>query len=104
MHGFDMGRPAETAKEAIQWTYLAYLAAVKQQDGAAMSLGRVDSFFDIYIEKDLAAGTITEADAQEMIDHFVMKLRFVRHLRPNSYDQIFAGDPTWVTASIGGRT
>eukprot|EP00959_Pyramimonas_sp_CCMP1952_P415641 8708923-Pyramimonas_sp.AAC.2 len=104
IYGVDMSKPAQNAREAIQWTYLAYLGAVKQQDGAAMSLGRVDSFFDIYIEKELAAGLITEAEAQEMIDHFVMKLRFVRHLRPHSYDEIFAGDPTWVTATIGGRT
>ena len=101
-YGFDVTRPAETAQEAIQWTYFAYLAAVKEQDGAAMSLGNVSSFLDIYIEKDLQAGKITEAEAQEMIDHFVMKLRLVRHLRPGAYDEIFGGDPTWVTESIGG--
>ena len=101
-YGFDVTRPAETAQEAIQWTYFAYLAAVKEQDGAAMSLGNVSSFLDIYIEKDLQAGKITESEAQEMIDHFVMKLRLVRHLRPGAYDEIFGGDPTWVTESIGG--
>lgn len=101
-YGFDVTRPAENAQEAIQWTYFAYLAAVKEQDGAAMSLGNVSSFLDIYIEKDLQAGKITEAEAQEMIDHFVMKLRLVRHLRPGAYDEIFGGDPTWVTESIGG--
>jgi len=101
-HGFDVSRPAETAQEAIQWTYFAYLAGIKEQDGAAMSLGNVSSFLDIYIEKDLQSGKITEAEAQEFIDHFVMKLRLVRHLRPGAYDEIFGGDPTWVTESIGG--
>ena len=101
-YGFDVTKPAETAQEAIQWVYFAYLAAVKEQDGAAMSLGNVSSFLDIYIERDLQAGKITEAEAQEMIDHFVMKLRLVRHLRPGAYDEIFGGDPTWVTESIGG--
>ncbi len=101
-YGLDLSRPAENAQEAIQWTYMAYLAAVKDQDGAAMSLGSVSSFLDIYIEKDLKAGKITERDAQEYIDHFVMKLRMVRHLRMEAYEQIFAGDPTWVTESIGG--
>lgn len=102
IYGFDLSRPAETAQEAIQWVYLAYLAAVKEQDGAAMSLGNVSSFLDIYIEKDLANGTITEEFAQEMIDQFVMKLRLVRHLRMDAYNEIFAGDPTWVTEAIGG--
>ncbi|MGX5687624.1 formate C-acetyltransferase [Arcticibacter tournemirensis] len=101
-YGFDISRPAANALEAVQWVYFAYLAAVKEQDGAAMSLGNVSSFLDIYIERDLAAGVITEVEAQEMIDHFVMKLRTVRHLRPASYDEIFGGDPTWVTESIGG--
>ncbi len=101
-YGFDVTKPAESAKEAIQWVYFAYLAAVKEQDGAAMSLGNVSSFLDIYLEKDLQAGKITEAEAQEMVDHFVMKLRLVRHLRPGAYDEIFGGDPTWVTESIGG--
>ncbi len=98
----DLSRPAQTGKEAVQWTYMAYLAAVKEQDGAAMSLGSVSSFLDIYIERDLQAGIITEQEAQEYIDHFVMKLRMVRHLRMEAYEQIFAGDPTWVTESIGG--
>lgn len=102
-YGLDITRPAETAQEAVQWTYIAYLAAIKEQDGAAMSLGNVSSFFDIYIERDLEAEIITEAEAQEMIDQFVMKLRLVRHLRPASYDEIFGGDPTWVTESIGGQ-
>jgi len=102
-YGLDLSRPAENAKEAVQWTYMAYLAAVKEQDGAAMSLGNVSSFLDIYLERDLEAGLITEAEAQEMIDHFVMKLRMVRHLRPQAYDEIFGGDPTWVTEAIGGQ-
>ncbi len=101
-YGFDVSNPATNAKEAIQWTYLAYLAAVKEQDGAAMSLGNVSNFFDVYIERDLQAGIITEAEAQEMVDHFVMKLRIVRHLRMDAYNQLFAGDPTWVTEVIGG--
>ena len=83
---------------------MGYLAAVKEQDGAAMSLGNVSTFLDIYIDQDLKAGVITEEFAQEMIDQFVMKLRMVRHLRMNAYDEIFAGDPTWVTESIGGKT
>ena len=102
MYGFDISRPAENAQEAVQWVYLAYLAAVKEQDGAAMSLGNVSSFLDIYIEKDIAEGKITEIFAQELIDQFVMKLRMVRHLRMEAYNEIFAGDPTWVTESIGG--
>jgi formate C-acetyltransferase len=102
MYGFDLSRPAENAREAIQWTYLAYLAAVKEQDGAAMSLGSVSNFFDIYIENDLRQGVITEEQAQELIDDFVIKLRMVRHLRTKSYSDIFAGDPVWVTESIGG--
>ncbi|MCU7552789.1 formate C-acetyltransferase [Chitinophagaceae bacterium LB-8] len=101
-YGFDISRPAANAVEAVQWLYFSYLAAVKQQDGAAMSLGNVASFLDIYIERDLQAGSITEEEAQEMIDQFVMKLRLVRHLRPGSYDEIFGGDPTWVTEAIGG--
>ena len=101
-YGFDVTRPAETAQEAIQWVYFAYLSGVKEQDGAAMSLGNVSSFLDIYIEKDLKDWKITESEAQEMIDHFVMKLRLVRHLRMWSYDDVFGWDPTWVTESIGG--
>lgn len=101
-YGYDVSRPAQNATEAVQWVYFAYLAAVKEQDGAAMSLGNVSSFLDIFIERDLEAGIITEAEAQEMIDQFVMKLRLVRHLRPGSYDEIFGGDPTWVTECLGG--
>lgn len=101
-YGCDISRPAANATEAVQWLYFSYLAAVKQQDGAAMSLGNVSSFLDIYIERDLEAGVITEEQAQELIDQFVMKLRLVRHLRPGSYDEIFGGDPTWVTEAIGG--
>ena len=102
IYGLDLTRPAETAQEAVQWVYMAYLAAVKEQDGAAMSLGNVSSFLDIYIERDIQAGKITEVYAQELIDQFVMKLRMVRHLRMDAYNEIFAGDPTWVTESIGG--
>lgn len=102
IYGLDLSRPAETAQEAVQWVYMAYLASVKEQDGAAMSLGNVSSFLDIFIERDLERGVIDEAFAQELIDQFVMKLRMVRHLRMNSYNEIFAGDPTWVTESIGG--
>eukprot|EP00792_Barthelona_sp_PAP020_P006396 TRINITY_DN2981_c4_g1_i1.p1 TRINITY_DN2981_c4_g1~~TRINITY_DN2981_c4_g1_i1.p1 ORF type:complete len:732 (+),score=169.81 TRINITY_DN2981_c4_g1_i1:28-2223(+) len=101
-YGLDMGRPAQNAQEAIQYTYMGYLAAVKDQDGAAMSFGRVDNFFDIYIEKDLKEGKITEEQAQEYLDHFVMKLRMIRHLRTPEYNDLFAGDPTWVTLVIGG--
>jgi len=103
IYNLDLSRPAETAQEAVQWTYMAYLAAVKEQDGAAMSLGSVSSFLDIYIQRDLQAGIITESEAQEFVDQFIMKLRMVRHLRMETYDQIFAGDPTWVTESIGGN-
>ncbi|WP_298496776.1 formate C-acetyltransferase [uncultured Algibacter sp.] len=101
-YGLDLTRPAENAKEAVQWTYMAYLAAVKEQDGAAMSLGNVSTFLDIFIENDLQEGLINEEEAQEFIDQFVMKLRMVRHLRMSAYDEIFAGDPTWVTEAIGG--
>jgi formate C-acetyltransferase len=101
-YGFDISQPAINAKEAIQWTYFAYLAAIKEHDGAAMSLGNVSNFFDVYIEKDLQEGDLTEETAQELIDQFVMKLRMVRHLRTSDYNSLFAGDPTWVTESLGG--
>ncbi|MBD8497786.1 formate C-acetyltransferase [Paenibacillus arenosi] len=102
MHGFDMSKPAMNAAEAFQWLYFAYLAAIKEQNGAAMSLGRVSSFLDIYIERDLKEGTLTEEEAQELVDHFVMKLRIVKFLRTPDYNELFSGDPTWVTESIGG--
>lgn len=102
IYGLDLSRPAENAREAVQWVYMAYLAAVKEQDGAAMSLGNVSTFLDIYFERDLKLGLIDEVYAQELIDQFVMKLRMVRHLRMDSYNEIFAGDPTWVTEAIGG--
>jgi len=101
-YGCDLTRPAKNAKEAVQWVYLAYLAAVKEQDGAAMSLGSVSNFFDIYIDEDIKKGLLTEPEAQELIDDFVIKLRMVRHLRPKSYSEIFAGDPIWITESIAG--
>jgi len=101
-YGFDISRPAEDTKEAVQWLYFAYLAAVKEQNGAAMSLGRVSTFLDIYSERDLAEGRYTEEEIQEIVDHFVMKLRMVRFLRTPAYDELFSGDPTWVTESLGG--
>jgi len=100
-YGIDISKPASTAQEAVQRVYFGYLAAVKEQDGAAMSLGNVSSFLDIYIEKDLKTEKITEAEAQELIDHLVMKLRMVRQLRMGEYNTLFAGDPTWVTESLG---
>ncbi|KTF03442.1 formate acetyltransferase [Trueperella sp. HMSC08B05] len=101
-YGFDISRPAETAKEAVQWTYFGYLGAIKSQDGAAMSFGRVSAFFDIYFERDFARGILTESEAQEIIDSLVIKLRIVRFLRTEAYDQIFSGDPYWATWSDAG--
>ena len=101
-YGYDISKPATTAKEAVQWLYFAYLGAIKDQNGAAMSLGRTSTFLDIYIERDLEKGIITEEEAQEIMDHFVMKLRLVKFLRTPEYNDLFSGDPTWVTESIGG--
>ncbi len=103
-YGFDISRPASNAKEAVQWLYFGYLAAIKENNGAAMSLGRTSTFLDIYIERDLKAGTLTEEQAQELIDQFIIKLRIARHLRTPEYNELFAGDPTWVTESLGGMT
>lgn len=102
MYGFDISKPASNAKEAFQWLYFAYLAAIKEQNGAAMSLGRVSTFLDIYIERDLQSGILTEKEAQELVDHFVMKLRLVKFARTPEYNELFSGDPTWVTESIAG--
>ena len=102
IYGFDISQPARNAKEAIQWLYFGYLSAVKEQNGAAMSIGRTSTFLDIYIERDLKEGIITEAEAQEMVDHFIMKLRLVKFARTPEYNELFSGDPTWVTESIGG--
>ncbi len=102
MHGLDLRRPAVTAQEAIQWLYMAYLGSIKEQNGAAMSLGRVSTFLDVYLQRDIDAGMLTESTAQELVDDFVIKLRMVRFLRTPEYDALFSGDPTWVTESIGG--
>ena len=101
-YGFDIAKPATNAREAVQWLYFGYLAAVKENNGAAMSLGRTSAFLDIYIERDMKNGLLTEEQAQELVDQFIIKLRLVRHLRTPEYDEIFAGDPTWVTESVGG--
>ena len=102
MYGCDISQPAANAKEAIQWTYFGYLASIKEQNGAAMSLGRVSTFFDIYIERDIANGTLTEEEAQELMDDFVIKLRIARHLRTPEYNELFGGDPMWITEAVGG--
>ena len=102
MYGYDISRPAENAREAIQWTYFAYLGAIKEQNGAAMSLGRVSTFFDIYFERDIANGVLTEEEAQELMDDFVIKLRIARHLRTPEYNELFGGDPMWITEAVGG--
>lgn len=102
IYGFDISKPASNVREAIQWTYLGYLAAVKEQNGAAMSLGRTSTFIDIYAQRDLAEGTFTEEEIQEFVDHFIMKLRLVKFARTPEYNELFSGDPTWVTESIGG--
>ncbi len=104
IYGYDISEPAGSAKEAIQWTYFAYLAAIKEQNGAAMSLGRVSTFFDIYIERDIKKGILTEEGAQELMDDFVMKLRMARHLRTPEYNELFGGDPMWITEVVGGMS
>ncbi len=101
-YGFDISKPARDTREAIQWTYFAYLASIKEQNGAAMSLGRVSTFFDIYVERDLENGTLTEESAQELFDDFVIKLRIARHLRTPEYNELFGGDPMWITEAVGG--
>ena len=101
-YGCDVARPAENSQEAFQWLYFAYLAAVKEQNGAAMSLGRISTFLDIFIQRDFRDGQITEAQAQELMDQLVIKLRLVRQLRTPEYNELFAGDPVWITEAIGG--
>ena len=101
-YGYDISNPAQNTKEAIQWVYFGYLAAIKEQNGAAMSVGRISTFLDIYAQRDLEAGVFTETEIQEFVDAFVMKLRIVRFLRTPAYDELFSGDPTWVTESLGG--
>ena len=101
-YGFDITKPAMCAREAVQWVYFGYLASIKENNGAAMSLGRTSTFLDIYIEHDIEKGILTEIEAQELIDNFILKLRIARHLRTPEYNELFAGDPTWVTESIGG--
>ncbi len=101
-YGFDITRPAENAREAVQWLYFGYLAGIKEQNGAAMSLGRTSTFLDIYFERDLKAGVLTESDAQEIMDDFVLHLRMARHLRTPEYNELFGGDPMWITEAVGG--
>lgn len=102
LYGYDISEPAQNLREAVQWLYFGYLAAIKEQNGAAMSLGRTSTFLDIYAERDLKEGTLTEKEVQELVDHFVMKLRLVKFARTPEYNALFSGDPTWVTESIGG--
>ena len=104
LYGYDISLPASNARESIQWTYFAYLAAIKEQNGAAMSMGRVSTFFDIYIQRDIERGILDEMGAQELIDDFVMKLRMARHLRTPEYNELFGGDPMWITESVGGMS
>ena len=101
-YGFDISKPAKNAKEAVQWLYFGYLAAIKTQNGAAMSVGRISTFLDIYISRDLANGTLTEKEAQELVDHLVMKFRMVKFARIESYNQLFSGDPVWATLEVAG--
>lgn len=101
-YGVDISKPAQNAREAVQAVYMGYLAGVKENNGAATSLGRTSTFLDIYLQRDLENGTLTEEGAQELVDQFIIKLRLVRHLRTPEYDELFGGDPTWVTESIGG--
>ena len=102
LYGYDISKPATNATEAVQWLYFGYLGAIKEQNGAAMSLGRVSTFLDIYIEQDILNGILTEETAQELIDDFVMKLRMARHLRTPEYNELFGGDPMWITEAVGG--
>ena len=104
VYGYDISKPARNAKEAVQWLYFGYLAAVKTQNGAAMSVGRISTFLDIYIQRDLQNGTLTESEAQELIDHMTMKFRLVKFARIPEYNQLFSGDPTWVTLEVGGTS
>ena len=104
IYGFDISKPAENAREAVQWLYFGYLAAIKTQNGAAMSVGRVSTFLDIYITRDINEGTLTESEAQELIDHFVLKCRMVKFARIPSYNELFSGDPVWATLEVGGTT
>ena len=102
IYGYDISKPAKNAHEAFQWLYFGYLAAIKTQNGAAMSVGRISTFLDIYVERDLANGTLTEEEAQELVDHFVMKCRMVKFARIPSYNQLFSGDPVWATLEVAG--